>query len=667
MSGDLDYAKIRLFGFSISYAELFLLSGFVFLHIINIRPLMFLYYDTEILENLYRFENLTHGKVPFVDYIVSYGPLLWDVHAWFYKFLPPGVFSTNIVLLVISPIISLCMGYACARLIFKNKFSVVCFLILTMLLFRYTESWFYSCRVWAGLLTLAFFASGLITGKKYHLFSSGVILIATFFVSYEISLYVFASVFMVIPFILILDRKYYKPILYFLSGLILGAIFFTALYHQFIKGYLTHALVLSGNYNWVMGLPFPGFFDERQKIFFGYFRPFFINLLALITLCVIYFKWKKDAIKIVSLILPFVLFGFFIHRSLISRSDDAHLYYIVAPAVLVLVLLIELYLNKRQAAKDFINRRYFLSIFIITIASIFFLRNVFWDQLLIYKTRFRVQPRSDESFFAPFGVFLRNDKVEEFTRVCEYIKEHTLADDYIYVFPRGPHYFLTGRRNPAMHYELTSLYTRQMRRALIEEIEKKHTKYIINPIVWFPDSNNLLFAREVSDYAQTHFFLEEEMYNTKIFKRRPYPIQKNEPRLINKWGSADINKIRMDGLSGNFARGNLRVENNNPSLECFCPPAQADLVEITISLSEYPILLRSLAKPSLALIAYDNDGMVSYEAIGVPSDGQKYSLRYNLKKTREITRLKFLLEAPGLFNPQPTYINIDDVSLLLQR
>lgn len=662
----LSNKKIRSLNIAIPRIELFLLLGFIIWHLANINSLRFHYEDLEVLHNLYRFENIAKGGVPYITYTGSYGPLLSYFHAMFYKIMPSGIFSTNIILLIISPIVSLFIGYAAARLIFKNNFSRVCFLTLSILLVTYTESWYYSCRVWIGLLSVALFSSGMARCKKYHLFFSGVLLVTVFFTSPDIGIYTFVSLLPVTILILLLDKKYLKYSYYFISGLIIAAILFALLFHKFIIEYLSSVAIQIKHYNWSMGWPFPEIFEERHKIFLGYFRPLAVYICGLISVIYVFLAIKRESKNYIAVLLPFILFGLFLYRTLLSRSDNGHLHFILAPAIIVLALLIDIYLNKHKSAVDFVNKRYLLSIFIITTMCLFFFRNILTEQISVYKSRFRLKPKKNESFYAPLGIFLDNNKINEFNEVSNYIKENTLADDFIYVFPRGPYYYLTGRRNPTSHYDFALLYTREMRNNIVKEIDKKQTEYIINPITWFPDTNNLLFAKEIEDYISTHYFFDRQIYNTFIFKRLPDPVEKPEFLSMKEWAGDDKDEILLNGFLRQSRNDRLKVTKDRASIEFNCAPTEAGAVEIDISLLEYFPFMRSLAKPILELVSYDDDGMVSYENKGIPSDGEEYVISYVFAKTRRIVKLQFILNSPGPFNPKPSYVHIGKVSLMLK-
>lgn len=646
MGLNLKEGKIKVFNIEFGYLELFLLFGFIVFHMAHIRALRFHYEDMEVLGDFYRLDNIVKGIMPVTEHSISYGPLLWYFHAMFYNFMPHNIFSTNIILLVISPVVSFLMGYIISRLVFKESFPRICFLLMSMLLATYSESWYFSCRVWIGLLAIALFSSGILENRKNYMFISGLILVSTFFISHEISVYAACAMLMTIVTLFFFDKEILRCMPYFVYGLFLSIGLFGLLFQNLIKEYLISIVIQSQHYNWAMGWSFPDIFDERHKIWFGYFRPTSIHLLGLSVIFITWFKKRKPDKYRITKLLPFILFGILSFRTLLSRADDGHLHFILPSSIVVLGILIEI-LNRKRNYRDFITKRYFLSILIATSLSIFFFRNIISDQFQIYKQRLRFSPREEELFYAPLGIFLKNDRIREFSEVSDYIEKNTGRDDFIYIFPRGPYYYLANRRNATTHYDFSLVYTRQMRQELINDIEEKRVKFIINPIIWFPDMNNLLFTREMEDYVNTNFTLDRKIYNTLIFKRLPYPI--DSPRQIVTKGF-DYDK-------------NLRITDRDFTLEFDCDAVPSDTVEIEIGLLRYPFLLRNLAKPSLELISYDDKGMVSYKSVNIPSDGEVYPIRYRFNQIRNIKKLEFILSAPGLFNPQPSLVYIDKISL----
>jgi len=308
------------------------------------------------------------------------------------------------------------------------------------------------------------------------------------------------------------------------------------------------------------------------------------------------------------------------------------------------------------------GRRQVAGILLIVLPCLFFFRNIVWDQLLIFKGRYRLFPHANESWYKPLGVFLPESDIREMDEVTEYLKAHTSPDEYVFVVPRGPYNYLAGRKNPTMY--TTALYTKELRSKRIEEIEKKKTTYIVNPITWFPELNPALIMKELKDYMDRYFVLEKKTANTLIFRRRPDPVMPLPRSPLREWDALSAGEVTLEGFSGEFGRGELRVVQARPALEFRCYPTPAESVVIRIGLSGYPPFMRTLAKPRLELISIDSGGKVAYEKLSVPTDGTTYDIEYSLGEKREITKLLFVFDAPGMFNCQPTRVYVDKVSLL---
>lgn len=508
--------------------------------------------------------SLLKNMVLYRDTFYPYGPLmLYPVVALM------KIFGTDVVVLRIYTYIISCLALIIYYFIIKNilRYKItsifIYFIFLTLYFPDFPAPSASPFRVMTGVLAV-FLAVKSALGHKHQYamsFSAGIVAGIALFFSQEVGLAAFISILFI--FIIFLFKKYQKynfiNLINFFVGIILIStpiiIYFIEKnsLNYFIYDFISYPkLVMKGH----DCLPFPNIVSKISELFltfpdieintlyiFLYDLIFYIPIIfycgIIFHILIKYFRKKFDHIDAITAGL--IIFGFFLFRSALARSDSGRLLFCLPPLLLVCGIYLEkAFLHMRRLVANSsvgFNFSIYISLFLIFITFIlpfiylrvnmFSINTIFTSPLSMVKLKHFAAGYDHE----PLGlekaknILVHRPLAKEIRNVVYYIKKNTRPFEHIYVFPNeATFYFLTDRTNAARAAMSYQAVTKKMREDEVDRIKSKKIKYIIyveSSFLIDGISENIKVP-EIHEYIKNNFILCKKFGNFNILRNKNY-------------------------------------------------------------------------------------------------------------------------------------------------
>ncbi|HWR59497.1 MAG TPA: hypothetical protein VN328_11480, partial [Thermodesulfovibrionales bacterium] len=280
------------------------------------------------------------------------------------------------------------------------------------------------------------------------------------------------------------------------------------------------------------GLPFPAFkdflADPAGKYFLAYWPILFYAFASVYLLTLFMLREiNRDGILKISLL----VFGILLFRIALGRSTVENTYRVLPPAILLLFLFLE-------ASVPMFSQRHFLkvgnlimSFILILSTSVLFINTDMiketiasaWQDVIGVKYKFSLVARGNEiPSLKRGGIFYEPSTALSIMNIDSFLKANTGPGEYVYFFPNeAAYYFLFDRTNPTRYAISYFAITREQRRELVEDLEKKKPEYIVYSIgTWrVDDIREEIQVPEVLRYIQLKYVPHVNMGDVLILKR----------------------------------------------------------------------------------------------------------------------------------------------------
>lgn len=483
--------------------------------------------------------SILSGGVYGKDFICLYGPMLIYPLAWAMK-----LFGTTIAVERFYTYFLNLIAYGIVIFfLFKTlRFTFVLSVLIYLALFPGVEQLSphnTDLRVILGILPILLAYLYLGNGKKLLLPAIGVIVGQSLLFGQEVGV---CSVFSIIFFFVLSYplRPNYKGIIWEMILIFAGCLASLApmLLYLYFKSALSPALVsLYGfprYYSLGYGsLPFPIFRDfmanplsEGVLLFYW---PIFIYIFSSIYLIPLIFlrSMNRDHLLKASLL----VFGIFLFRYALGRSDVGHAIDSLPPAILLVLLFID------GAVRDVVKGTGFnrvggillLSGLLLSICSLFAYTN--FNSNLPYLKRMIMNPEKKWSLrktgveipeLQKGGIFFESQTALSIIKIKEFLDVNTGRGDYVYFFPNeAAYYFLFDRTNPTRYAISYVAATREQREEIVMDLEKNRPEYLIySKNTWRIDNiSETIQVPEVVEYLNKKYKPVMDLEDVLIAKR----------------------------------------------------------------------------------------------------------------------------------------------------
>ena len=446
-------------------------------------------------------QSIFSGGVYGSDFFGLFGPMLIYPLVWFMK-----LFGSNVIveraytsfLNLISYVIILLLLYKNLRSRLAFMFAAIFYLLAFSPYYGLSPNTTY-LRVGLGLLPLFFTHTYLVEGKSSLLLLSGLAAGQSFLISQEVGL---CSAITVVSVLFLralpkFDWKHFvkENLLFFTAGFLSSA---PMLVYLFIKGAIVPFLETVYGYPKVLmlgyaALPFPDFKEFlvsplSGEGFFYYWviLIYILTSLHLIPLLVLGRMDKRNWLQ-----LSLLIFGVFLYRMALGRSDLGHLHRISPPAFLLVILFAETSVKKIRSAKEYWSKAgNFLLLTGLFISTILLFLNAGILRSRVPLMIRNLLPTKEKITRQTMGVLIANEKCKgiffdpptaaSITEIESFLEANTKQGEFVYFFPNeAAYYFLFNRNNPTRYAFSYLAVTSEQRRELVSDLEEKRPNYVI--------------------------------------------------------------------------------------------------------------------------------------------------------------------------------------------
>ncbi|OGH12568.1 MAG: hypothetical protein A2857_01275 [Candidatus Levybacteria bacterium RIFCSPHIGHO2_01_FULL_36_15] len=437
-----------------------------FFHLKGIIP----YDEGWVLHPAVRF---LQGDVPYKDFHFIYTPGSIFIAAFFLKILGESILAARIGAILIS-FTTVIVCYKIGKLTTNSTLLA----ILPPLMFilwgptHITFLWPTMLAVTGGIITVFFLLTALKKKSKKYFFLAGILTSVTVILKQNLGL---ALIFNVICFFLFIKeaRQQYNFLWYFSGLLLIFLIFLTYLlnshsFFPFLQDFyffMIEQTILKG----MQSTPFlPADIIPKViiKLYF-YLIPLVISLIALIV-----------AVKKKSRFFILATFPIFYYLLGIRPTTD---YVHLTPLLSLIGFPFALLMAKvKSTGKRSIIAVNFILVLVLAVYSILFKGFYRWQDPILKHSYFLENPRS--------RVFTDSKSYYIITKITEFIQNHTLTKDPIFVYTYSPlFYFLTDRKNPTkFEYLPPNLLSENDQKEIIQNLEDNKVHLIVTdaPIIY---------------------------------------------------------------------------------------------------------------------------------------------------------------------------------------
>jgi hypothetical protein len=295
---------------------------------------------------------------------------------------------------------------------------------------------------------------------------------------------------------------------YFIANGVLGNI---------VKNLMAHPRLLALGFT---TLPFPDIrvflhapFAEAAPIFYSAIFVYILSALYLVPLLILGRRDRNTLLRMALLV-----FGIFLYRSVLARSDAAHGMFVLPPAVLLVYLFVD---DAMSGLKTAVSARRVTQIAVI-ILSIIMLALVsarsspfsLWRMAASYRTSVPQLPR--------MGVPASPETSDTIAGIHSFLEANTRPGEYVCFFPNeAAFYFIFNRNNPTRYANAIFAGTTEQRLEMIRDLELKRPAYVIynlNPI-GLDGIRATHFVPEVDGYIRSNY-QPVGQYDSYLFLKR---------------------------------------------------------------------------------------------------------------------------------------------------
>jgi hypothetical protein len=309
---------------------------------------------------------------------------------------------------------------------------------------------------------------------------------------------------------------------YFASKGVLGEVF---------DNLFVHARLLGLGFT---ALPFPDFAEFLHAPLSGkgsyFYWMIFVYILSALYLIPQAILQRRD--RDIVLRLALLVFGAFLYRSVLARSDVSHATFASPPAVLLLVLFLDGALSgwKRHTGGTMMAVRLAVILGVLATLAIASVRNSYFhlwsgarpslerlgkDWLTVdYGLEMPQIPRSGVSFGPRTAATI--------AKLHDFLEKNTAPGEFVYFFPNeAAYYFLFDRNNPTRYVFSIFAATRDQRLELIGDLERKRPRFVIYSLktVRLDGIHESVQMPEIVDYLGENYRLLGESDDYLILER----------------------------------------------------------------------------------------------------------------------------------------------------
>lgn len=262
-------------------------------------------------------------------------------------------------------------------------------------------------------------------------------------------------------------------------------------------------------------LPSPSFErfigDPFSGSFLLYYWPIFIYVITSIYLIPLLFLGILNRKHL--LMLSLLVFGIFLFRYAVGRSDQFHLLHSSPPAFLLLFLLFDNAIDGLLHYGTGYRRGGNLLLLIMLGMSTYLLltnESLHSSFASIKKDIFNLSQKwtvTETGYKIPGlakgNIFLDRQTASSILKIRKFLETNTRRGDYVYFFPNeAAYYFIFDRSNPTRYAFSYQAATYEQRKEIVEDLEKKRPEYIVySKNTWRIDGiNESLQVPEIVEY-----------------------------------------------------------------------------------------------------------------------------------------------------------------------
>ena len=440
------------------------------------------------------FDDVLQGKVLQKDFYWFYGPLYLYFQVPFYSLFGANQYAVHILLFQFLPAVGIALSYFYIRLLIKNPFLRVLFLITCI--FHWVNSSLSAPRHLGAELGLAFFLFSLTRiDSKWIPIWAGFFMGVGLLSGSEYGVPAFLVIFL--GFLLCRLSGYIEiPNQYFVrfdlgSGIALAPFISYMLYHEALWNYVEFTFTMIKNFganNPGRGAMFPPFPEMSLKAVFSQAFRFYLPLLVYFSAMFI-FVIKFFITKRSGAIGLFVLsgYGLLIYYRVLAGPAYGYFVYGLIPAITLVFFLLEYCWSR--GTECFREKQYpvFACHFMVVAVSLG------WVCLTLENKNFlQIEPgragsqenKTEKKFYDKVGFDISKKAYNQYEAINNFIEKNTRPEDYVLVYPCGPYNHFTGRPSPLTAregvYDLTFLGNAYSNIALLEMEERKPEYVVLN-------------------------------------------------------------------------------------------------------------------------------------------------------------------------------------------
>ncbi len=472
--------------------------------------------------------QMLHGKLMFRDIYITYGPLFVYPLYLLFKLFSPSVFLVRIYIIlgsifgiIVTNILMLEIGL---KRVGRYLMNIMLILLPIMIL-----------RQALGFLILYFLILSIRSNSKLIAFATGIFNGLAFLVSPEIGIFtILLTYFYYIVKIFYSKSKtvHILQITKLSLGLVLVALVFIfwAGVEGWLSGYLSvtkQVLTDFSGINTPNGQNLPDIFNQIPKsiklvawikfllsknMFIYYTLMINVYLLLIYTLKLILKKITATDIKL-SLILFYSLFLFY---SFVGRPDFPHLFFGLAPLLLILSYYFVKSFNEFTTGKKIYLFSTLLIMFFI--ARLLYINNPQIKNIAKLPHALTVN-KANPGYIGPILISQKQEKY--FKDLKAYFTVNTTPKDDLFILSDEPVLYFILNRDDATIYDLPYIADlKSMREKMLSELKTAKPKYILyNKHAWAVDEiNNVVRLPEISNYIFGNYTLITTIDGEGVYK-----------------------------------------------------------------------------------------------------------------------------------------------------
>lgn len=214
-----------------------------------------------------------------------------------------------------------------------------------------------------------------------------------------------------------------------------------------------------------------------------------------------------------------LVFGIFLFRYALGRSDVIHVLHSSQPAFLLLFLFLDGALKGifkdgpifKKVGNFLLLNGLIISAYLLIVNTGFssnFITGRF--SLLDFKTKWSIFPLGNKISDLDKGgeMFFDSQTASSIAKIRKFLETNTKAGDYVYFFPNeAAYYFIFDRKNPTRYAMSYFAVTTEQRIELIRDLERKKTKYVVySKNIWRVDNiSEEIQVPEVVEYLNKKY------------------------------------------------------------------------------------------------------------------------------------------------------------------